>query len=120
VSTIGTNVAASVAPAAQQAQQVARQRDAQSTQTQGNTALLRDLFDSHLKSLEETNRDESATHLHVDGQLPEHQSPQDGKHPPRKPQPAPSTDEATPPASEETPPADADPAPLYRHLDVQA
>jgi hypothetical protein len=117
---IGTNVAASVAPAVGQAQQVGRQRDAQAAQTQGEAGRLRDLFDSHLKSLEETNRDESATHLHVDGQLPEHQSPQGGKRQPRKPQPPAPGDEDVLPAPTHTPLANADPAPLYRHLDVQA
>jgi hypothetical protein len=118
MSVLGTSLAAGVAQTAQNAQQVARQRDQQDAEHSADGRVMRDLFDSHLQGFEDSTHEGSAAHLHVDGQLPEHQQQEQGRRQQQPPQPAEElvVDTATTP-----PPPKVEPdAPLYRHLDVQA
>ena len=74
MSAIGTGVAAGVAQTALQSQQVARNRDRREAQNAADTARLQDLVEMHLRALEEGDETETPAQLHIDGQLPEHES----------------------------------------------
>lgn len=115
MSVLGTGVAAGVAQVGLQAQSVARQRDRTTGQNVRDTARMQELLEAHMRALDESEF-ESPAQLHVDGQLPEHQSPdpRGRQHPHLKP----AAPEAAPTAATPTP-ADGE-TPLYRHVDVQA
>jgi hypothetical protein len=117
MSVLGTSLAAGVAQTVQNAQQVARQRDQQDAEHSTDGRVMRDLFDSHLQGFEDSAHEESAAHLHVDGQMPEHQSQQQDR---RQHQPAQPEESSTQTAPAPAPPKVEPDAPLYRHLDVQA
>ena len=120
----GTSVAAGIAQTVQNAQQVARQRDQQEAEHNTDGRIMRDLFDSHLLGFEDSAREESAAHLHVDAELPQHQSQDQGKNRQHKPgDPQDLTDSTATPPDAQAPapgPRPEPEAPLYRHLDVQA
>jgi len=121
MSVIGTGTAAAVAQTALQAQQVARKRDREKTESADDARRLREMFEAHLRALEEGDEAEGPAQLNIDGELPEHQGPPqqiDAVH--RRSQeehPAQDHDDTADAQSEAT--SSADP-PLYRHLDVQA
>lgn len=119
MSVIGTGTAAAVAQTALQAQQVARRRDREKTDSAGDVKRLRELVEAHLRALEEGDEARTPAQLHIDGELPEHHSP------PQQVAPTQSRPEETATADAERQaagPADAPAAdpPLYRHLDIQA
>ncbi|MEX0777467.1 MAG: hypothetical protein WD042_17315 [Phycisphaeraceae bacterium] len=114
----GTTAAAGVAQTAHNAQQVARRHDQQRGHPARETRQIREVFETHLASLEESDQDSPPTHLHVDDQLPEEgqgQSQPDKRrrHPPEQAE-APQADAGDPPANPPTP------GTLYAHLDLQA
>jgi hypothetical protein len=119
MSAVGNSVAAGVAQTVQNAQQVARQRDQQDTEHSSDGRVMRDLFDSHLQAFEDSNHEGSAAHLHVDGQMPEHQSQQQDGRPQHQPNPQPLVVNPSDVAPPVVPKVEPD-APLYRHLDVKA
>ncbi len=113
MSVLGTSIAASVAQTALQSQQVARQRDGLNSQAADGARRLRDLVEGHLQALEEGDEFESPAQLHIDNQLPDHQS--GGYRTPERDTPAaPSRDPQAPTPAE--PPSVS----LYRHLDLTA
>ncbi len=122
MSVVGNPIAASVVAGMAQAPQVSRQKQAQDGQPQHEIRKLRESFQSHMQALDESDSSDSPTHLHIDGELPEHQSPE-GKRSRKQPrQGQPDTAELnvlpadTPPAQ---PSASGSPDDtLYRHLDV--
>ena len=124
MSVLGTGVAAGIAQTALQAQQAARQHDKQDTQTGSESRAVRDLFETFLDGFEDSSRDDSATHVHVDGEVSQQpNAPQDQprkrKNPSDPADPAVLESTDVPTAIAAPPPAEPD-APLYRHLDVQA
>ncbi|MCE9589906.1 MAG: hypothetical protein K8S99_05220 [Planctomycetes bacterium] len=121
MSVLGTSIAAGVAQVGLQSQSVARQTDRAGNQSR-DIHRMRELVEAHMRGLDESEF-ESPAQLHIDGQLPEHQSPsQDARERGRRgphPQPEDPTTPATQPQTNATAPIEGD-APLYRHLDVQA
>lgn len=104
-----------------QAPQAARAKQSQDGQPQNEIRKVRESFEAHMQALDESDSSDSATHLHVDAELPEHQSP-DGRKRRRgensaqldstelsNEQPASPPSPSTKPGSDDT---------LYRHLDV--
>ncbi|MEE9211215.1 MAG: hypothetical protein V3U29_01010 [Phycisphaeraceae bacterium] len=113
MSVIGTGVAAGVANTSLQAQQVARDRDKERSETAKDARRVREMFETQLRALEEG--EETPTQLRIDGHVPQHESPKETPNPPdtTAAQPAPE------PPTAALPEAAPDP-PLYRHLDIQA
>ena len=72
-----TGIASGVAQTALQAQQVARRRDKRSQQASGESERVREMIEAHMRALEEGDEATlgSVTQLHVDSELPQHQSP---------------------------------------------
>jgi len=123
MSILGTSIAAGVAQTALQAQQVARGQDRQSARIRDEGRRVREMFEAHLRSLEEGDEDETVDRVQIDGQLPEHVS---SANPDRRRQPSHTLAK---PASDDNPhdaqtteslPADEGEDALYQHLDVQA
>lgn len=116
----GTSVAQSVAAAPHTAQQVAVARARRESDRDRAVRRVRDAFEAHLRSLEESDQDQAAPRLHVDDRLPQRsiadelygQARHRGEH------------HAADNASPDTPATDSDDAPvegaLYRHLDLTA
>lgn len=122
MSVLGSNLAASVAQTALQAQQVARAKDRQEGKPASEIRRVREMFESHLRSFEETDQDQAPTHLHIDGQLPEHQSADQQTRQEQLKQPSPTMSESSDDSSTSlpvVPPADSTDTPLYRHVDIQ-
>jgi len=121
MSMLGTGVAVGVAGVALQAQSVARQRDRQNVQNARDIRRMHEILQTHLDALDEGDT-QSPAQLHVDDQLPDHQSPPqyDGLVHPRREghAAAPQTQGVTPPSLSAAP--HDDDAPLYRHVDVTA
>jgi hypothetical protein len=142
MSVLGTGIAGSVAQTSLQASQVARQRDKRARESSRQDQHVREVFESHIKGLEESDADETSARLHVDSQLRDHEAPVEDATvaPPqdtreeltrRAQQVASQTRTAlndavgpSPPAAAARPAvprtADADAPPLYQHLDVEA
>lgn len=119
---IGTNVAQGVAAATHTAQDVARTRDKRQAQRQRDLRRVRDAFEAHLRSLEESDRDQASPRLHLDDQLPQHSIADERPDPhDRRPHPTPPAaareHDADPAVSAD--PHDSSPG-LYRHLDLTA
>ncbi len=118
MSVLGTGVAAGVAQTGLQSQQVARQRDRRTRQTRDQGDRVREVFEAHIRGLQEDGDDQSAARLEVDTQTGgDHEDPvEDALHT--------SADAITPepPAAQlPAPPSpNAGDAPLYRHLDITA
>ena len=131
MSVFGSHLASSVAPMSVQAQQAARQRERQDGEATSQTRKVQEMFETHLRGLEEADQFDSTTHLHVDEQLPEHQTDsQSGKKRKSKKQPQsgeaaidlPATNLSATQQTVNKPSAHGeDPhGQLYRHLDIQA
>ena len=144
MSVLGTGVAAGVAQTSLQAQQVARRRDKRARETEKQAQHVREVFEAHIKGLEENDTDETTARLHVDSQLNDHEDPvEDATAAPRQdslleltrsaqeiasqtvaarsdqPVVADSPAPTTPQATRQSPDA-KDPHQLYQHLDVKA
>ena len=121
MSVLGTGVAAGVAQTAQQAQQVARQRDKQHTQTAADASRLQELLETHLRALDEGDESDTPAQLRIDGQLPEHEwagaesRQSQGEH-----QQATDDQPQQDGQTQVAPSADRGAGQLYRHLDIQA
>ena len=76
MSVLGTGAAAGVAQTGLQAQQVARQRDKRSAQSDSAARHLQDLLELHLRVLEEDDETKSVSQLRINGQLPKHTNSQ--------------------------------------------
>jgi hypothetical protein len=122
MSAIGTGTAAAVAQTALTAQQVARRRDKDRSSSTGEARRICEMVELHMLALDEGDDAETTSQLHIDGELPQHQSP--------PPQPPPQ-DQAHQQAKDDAPSAQVqagDPPqqtgrtdpPLYQHLDIQA
>jgi hypothetical protein len=124
MSILGTTVASSVAATPQQAQQVSTPRDRSANQTAADTQRVRETFEAHLRELEEGEESESPDRLHIDSQLPQHQSPpqdqpqQEHRPPPEDDQKLQAHEATDLPTSSR--PAQDDEDSLYHHLDVKA
>lgn len=124
MSVIGTGTAAAVAQTALQAQQVARRRDREKTDSRGEVKRLRELVETHLRALEEGDEAETTAQLHIDGELPEHQGPSQQLEAVQRRADEVDVAEVAP----DDPPVDntasksaaSGKPPLYRHLDIQA
>ncbi|WP_432798005.1 hypothetical protein [Poriferisphaera sp. WC338] len=78
MSVMGTGVAAGVAQTALQGQQQAKKRDKKVREQDQTAKHVRDVFEAHIKGLEENEADENTSaRLHVDSQLRDHQEPID-------------------------------------------
>lgn len=69
MSAMGTGVAAGVAQTAHQAQQVARRKDKRLREDQRPSQRVRDIYETHLKVLDEHDESDSAPRLTVDDQM---------------------------------------------------
>lgn len=128
MSVLGTGVAAGVAQTGLQSQQVARQRDRRVRDTRDQADRVEQVFEAHIRGLQEDGDDNSAARLVVDTQTAnDHEDPvEDALHSEvsqsiRSTEPAeapPAAKPTDPPVSEAASRGDA--APLYRHLDVTA
>jgi len=80
MSSIGAIIAAGVAPATLQGRQVARGRDKQVHEQQRAAQRTREMFDTHLDTLEENDETNTAARLRADAQMQssEHQPGQPG------------------------------------------
>jgi hypothetical protein len=128
MSILGTGLASSVASTAQQTQQIVTQRDRITNQPAHEARRVRETFEAHLRDLEEGEENESPDRVHIDGKLPEHQSPSQGNpEPENKPKkgrnPALSAEDETLSNSSVVSLQAAhglDQDALYHHLDIQA
>ncbi|QDU32563.1 hypothetical protein KS4_05950 [Poriferisphaera corsica] len=74
MSVMGTGVAAGVAGTALQSQQQARKRDKKVREEQHSAEKVLEVFEAHIKGLEENDGDEnSSARLHVEAQLRDHE-----------------------------------------------
>ena len=71
MSVVGTGVAAGVAQASLQAQQVARDRDRKKTEEDQSARRLRESFEAHLHQLEDAHQVEAIDRLTIEGHLPQ-------------------------------------------------
>ena len=112
MSVMGTTAATSVAQSALQAQQAGRERDREDVRSSAEARRLRETIERYRRLLEEGDEFESATQLHVEGELRDEQgAPHQGE------QTGTSADQPSPSSHEDEGPA----APLQEsHLDVQA
>ncbi len=117
MSVIGTGVAAGVANTSLQAQQVARDRDKERSETAKDARRVREMFETQLRTLEEG--EETPIQLRIDDQVPQHESPKQTPNQPQTTAAEPAPEPPTEPAAAALPEAASDP-PLYRHLDIQA
>ena len=69
MSAIGTVIAAGVAPATQQASQVANRRDKRVHEQQRAAQRTREVFETHLETLEENDETETSARLRTDAQM---------------------------------------------------
>jgi len=123
MSVLGTGIAAAVAQTASTAQQVARNSDSRRNEAARKAKKNREVFETHLQALDEGDDSDSPAQLHIDGQLPGHQTPEA----PQKIDNAPhahseqqAIDTIEPDASQTADtPCEAN-SPLYRHLDIRA
>jgi len=69
VSAIGTIIAAGVAPATHQASQVANRRHKRVQQQQRGAQRTREVFETHLETLEENDETETSARLRTDTQM---------------------------------------------------
>ncbi len=123
MSVLGSQLASSLAGTPLQQQQAARLRQAQEGNPQHEIRRVQELFESHLKALEESDQFESPAHLHVDGEPPDRQpsGQQQRGHPHGQAEAAKEQqDVAGDGSSAESASAADEDSPLYRHLDVQA
>ena len=74
VSVMGTGAGAGVAQAALQAQEVARNRDKERTETIQTASRIREIFETRLRILEES--EETPTQLRIEGEVTRHEQPQ--------------------------------------------
>jgi len=135
MSVVGTGVAAGVAQTSLQAQQVSRRRDKDHAQRTSNSGKMREVFEAHLRALEEGDEIDSGDRLYIDGEVPQGESSE--KQPPQeilKKNKDGHLQEHTPQATPDTPdtpehPSDTAPSTaavvepkdtLYRHVDVKA
>jgi len=79
MSGIGSIIAAGVAPATQQAAQVAARRDKRLQQQQRAAQRTHDIFQAHLETLEENDETETQARLRPDGQMHLTEHPHDNK-----------------------------------------
>jgi len=114
MSVIGTGVAAGVAQAAAQAQQVARRQGQQDQDDSASAQRLRDLFEHHLSTVEE-NQEETPAELRVSDQPHDRARHEHHKHDDTQEQDA-AEDPFLP---QPDPPADPN-AQLYHHVDLTA
>lgn len=75
MSQIGTGVAAGVAQTQLQSKQVSQARNQRQAAANRQAKQVRDRYEAHLVALEDQDGGESAMHLHVDSDLPQHHSP---------------------------------------------
>jgi len=73
MSVMGTGIAAGVAQAASNAEQVARRRDKRTNKTAEETRRIREIFEAHFKTLEEHDETENAARIYTDSQVPQHE-----------------------------------------------
>ena len=120
MSSIGTGIASAVAQTSLQAQQVGRERAAGKAQRDNDASRVKDLIEAHLQGLDEGD-ESSASQLHMDDQMPDHQAPGYEQVMASEAKPKPTE---TPDAQRDLPTAqkkDTDqPGALYQHLDVKA
>lgn len=69
MSVLGTGIAAAVAQTAQQAEQVARRRDKRQREIREASERTREIFETHLKVLEENDDTETTARLQVETNL---------------------------------------------------
>ncbi|MCC7145719.1 MAG: hypothetical protein IT443_04680 [Phycisphaeraceae bacterium] len=121
MTTPGTGVAAGVAGAPLQAQQLGRSQDVRRS---AETKRMREVFESHLRSLEEGDEDQSPDQLHIDNHLPQHSNQSPYQEPGKQNQPKAEKAPEEPADAADSPPQASPPQDdrngLYRHLDVQA
>lgn len=122
MSAIGTGTAAAVAQTALTAQQLARRRDKDRSNSASDARRIREMVELHMLALDEGDDAETTSQLRIDGELPQHQSPppegpaQGRTHQQASDDVAPAEDEAND-AKQQS--GQTEP-PLYRHLDIQA
>ncbi len=119
-----SNTIAGVAQTAHTAQQVARSQERQKGNPADEAKQVREKFETHLRSFEDDTAEDSPTHLHVDGELPQQgRGGQQGKKPDQQnpPEVESAIDTSTDATDDKSGKLD-DPSknPLYRHLDVRA
>ena len=114
MSVIGTGIAAGVANSALQSQQVARNRDKQRNETANDTRLMRELFETRLRALEEG--DQTPTQLRIGDEVPQHEPPKQSPDQFNATETQPASEQPVESAAPDTSPD----SPLYRHLDIQA
>lgn len=73
MSAMGTGVAAGVAQAALQSQQLGRQRDVRNRQTQRTADRQKEIAQVRVQGLEEVDHAEDATRIRIDNQVPDHE-----------------------------------------------
>lgn len=113
---IGTGPAAGVAQTALTAQQSARTKDREKNRRAAEARDLRDNLDTHVQAIDEGDDDGNPSQLHIDGQLPDHQTPQQLEKTKHKPIDHIDIIEG----EETTPDDDHNPGDLYHHVDLQA
>lgn len=121
MSVMGTGAGAGVAQAALQAQEVARNRDKERTETIQTASRIREIFETRLRILEES--EETPTQLRIEGEVTQHEQPQqqDLDEMGFSADQVPSEADSVPkPLVETQSDATNGEAPLYRHLDIQA
>jgi len=125
MSMIGTGVAAGVAQASLQAQQVARERDRKKTQEKDNARRVKETFESHLAEAENVEKIEPTDKLQIDDHLARNLEPNlpDLQAPPPvqadHDSGAESLQDTIPPTPPDTTQVLDHEGPLYHHLDVQ-
>ncbi len=130
MSVMGTSIAAGVAQAGHQAEQVARQRDRRTRERADSARRVADAYEALLVHLQESEDAESGARVRIDDQVPEHERATRGRSADRRREDGGAADEtdtatltqdamAAPPAVESAArPTDPD-RPLYHHLDIR-
>ncbi len=113
----GTSVAQGVAGVTHTAQQIARARDRRDAERERAVRRVRDAFEAHLRSLEESDQDQAAPRLHVDDRLPERSIADEMEEQRRRVRRSPSD---LPDSAAESADEDVSAGALYRHLDLTA
>ncbi len=75
MSIIGTGIAASVANAHVGSSQAAKSIKKESAQRAFQSQKIKDVFESHLKGIEEGQEDDASDRIHIDGKVPDHGHP---------------------------------------------
>lgn len=116
---IGTGPTAGVAQTALNAQQSARTKDREKNRRAAEARELRENLDTHVQAIDEGDDDGNPSQLHIDGQLPDHQTAQQLEQAKQKPVEhidiIEGDDTSTPESDDDHNPGD-----LYHHVDVQA